>query len=85
MVLLVDLVAEAVNINETRFSLKLMVILCYFAMWIYDCDETRLALFCTFTIVTILVIAINVMENDNITSIDPVRVASLTCQNMSKE
>ena len=69
--MLVDLVAEAVNINETRFALKLMVILCFLAMWVYDTDETRLALFCTYTIVTILVMAINVMENDNITSIDP--------------
>ena len=85
MVLLVDLVAEAVNINETRFALKLLVILCYLAMWVYDSDTTRLALFCTFTIVTILVMAINVFENDNITSIDPRQVASLTCHNMSQE
>ena len=85
LVLLVDLVAEAVNINETRFALKLLVILCYLAMWVYDSDTTRLALFCTFTIVTILVMAINVFENDNITSIDPRQVASLTCHNMSQE
>ena len=79
------MIAEAVNINETRFALKLLVILCFIAMWIYDSETTRLVLFCTYTLTCVLIMMINVMENDNITSIDPEQVATLTCRTMSKE
>ena len=73
--MLLDLVGEMYKINVPRFIIKSIVCINFLAMYFADSEIMRMSFFTTYTASQFFILSINVMTNDNITSIDPEQVA----------
>ena len=85
LILLIDLVGEMYKINVPRFLIKAIVCINFLAMYFADSEILRMSFFVTYSVSQFFIMTINVMTNDNITSIDPEQVAELTCHAMSQQ
>ena len=84
VIILLDLVGEMYKINVPRFTIKAIVCLNFLAMYFADSELMRMSFFVTYSVSQFFIMGINVMKNDNITSIDPEQVAQLTCHAMNE-